>query len=163
MPSSEPSRRSADVLGWRAKLGVIGPATNTVVEPDFAAMKPVGVTNLYSRIAVQHVEGVDDATFLAATTAIGDNTLDAVRGVMPAAPDYLVMGMSAVTFYGGLAGAAAFEAGIREVSGVEVSIGSTALAAALKAYGGVRRVAFLSPYFHQRQPRGRPISGRERL
>ena len=39
-----------DVLGWRRKFGVIGPSTNTVVQPDYDAMRPAGVTNHYSRI-----------------------------------------------------------------------------------------------------------------
>jgi len=28
-----------DVLGWRRKFGVIGPSTNTVVQPDFEMMR----------------------------------------------------------------------------------------------------------------------------
>ena len=40
----------ADVLGWRCKFGVMGPSTNTVVQPDFDMMRPAGVTNHYSRI-----------------------------------------------------------------------------------------------------------------
>ena len=39
-----------DVLGWRKTFGAIGPSTNTVVQPDFDAMRPAGVTNHYSRI-----------------------------------------------------------------------------------------------------------------
>ncbi len=140
-------KRNKDALGWRAKLGVIGPATNTIVEPDFAAMRPAGVTNHHSRIPVQNASGLTDADFVAATNLIGDNTLEAVRGVLPAAPDHLVMGMSAVTFYGGLKGAEAFETRVRDACGLEISVGSSAIAAALRAYGGIRRVAFLSPYF----------------
>jgi maleate cis-trans isomerase len=34
-----------DVLGWRRKFGVIGPSTNTVVQPDFDGTRPPGVTN----------------------------------------------------------------------------------------------------------------------
>ncbi len=141
------TRKNADALGWRAKLGVIGPATNTIVEPDFAAMRPDGVTNHYSRIPVENASGLTDADFVAATNLIGDNTLQAVRGVMPAGPDYLVMGMSAVTFYGGLKGAAAFEQRVKDDCGLSISVGSTAMSAALNACGGVKRVAFLSPYF----------------
>ena len=29
-----------DVLGWRKKFGVMGPSTNTVVQPDFDMMRP---------------------------------------------------------------------------------------------------------------------------
>jgi len=135
-----------DVLGYRLKLGVVGPATNTIVQPDYDAMRPAGVTNHYSRIAVEDASVTDDS-FIAATQMIGANTLDAVRGVMPCRPDHMVMGMSAVTFYGGVAGARSFADDIARTAGVGATVGSTALAAALAACPGVGRVAFLSPYF----------------
>jgi maleate isomerase len=78
---------------------------------------------------------------------IGRNVIDAVRNVMTSSPDYLVMGMSAVTFYGGAAGADAFQAKIERESGIGISIGAHSCTAALKAYGGVKRIAFLSPYY----------------
>ena len=137
-----------DVLGYRKIFGVIGPSTNTVVQPDFEAMRVPGVTNHYRGIYVTDPDALSDADFLAGTRAISDNTLDAVRNVMTCKPDYLVMGMSAVTFYGGIAGGEAFRKQVMDVSGgVDVSIGSAALVAALKAYGGIKRVSFVSPYF----------------
>ena len=90
-----------DVLGWRAKFGVLGPSTNTIVQPDFEMMRPPGVTNHYSRIFTPNADAVSNDTFMAGTQVIGENTLEAVRSVMTCSPDYLVMGMSAVTFYGG--------------------------------------------------------------
>src|SRR2546422_6470255 len=90
-----------DVLGWRCKCGVLGPSTNTIVQPDFEMMRPVGVTNHYSRIFTPNAQAVSNETFMAGTQGIGQNTLDAVRSIMTCSPDYLVMGMSAVTFYGG--------------------------------------------------------------
>ena len=136
-----------DVLGWRRKFGVLGPSTNTIVQPDFEMMRPVGVTNHYSRIFTPNAQAVSNETFMAGTELIGRNVLDAVRSVMTCAPDYLVMGMSAITFYGGAEGADAFQHKIERESGLGVSIGSHSCTAALKAYGGIRRIAFLSPYY----------------
>jgi maleate isomerase len=136
-----------DVLGWRCKFGVIGPSTNTIVQPDFEMMRPPGVTNHYSRIFTPNADAVSNDTFMAGTQVIGNNVLDAVRSVMTCAPDYLVMGMSAVTFYGGVAGADAFQAKVERESGVGISIGAHSCTAALKAYGGIKRIAFLSPYY----------------
>jgi maleate isomerase len=136
-----------DVLGWRRKFGVLGPSTNTIVQPDFEMMRPIGVTNHYSRIFTPNAQAVSNETFMAGTEVIGRNVLEAVRSVMTCSPDYLVMGMSAVTFYGGAAGAGAFQAKVERESGVGVSIGSHSCTAALKAYGGVKRIAFLSPYY----------------
>lgn len=136
-----------DVLGWRHKFGVLGPSTNTVVQPDFDGMRPAGVTNHYSRIFTPNADAVSNETFIAGANLIGRNTVDAVHAVMTCAPDSLVMGMSAVTFFGGIAGADAFQRRIEDAGGVKAVVGSHAVAAALRAYGGVRRVAFLSPYF----------------
>src|SRR4249919_241578 len=93
-----------DVLGWRKKFGVLGPSTNTIVQPDFEMMRPPGVTNHYSRIFTPNATAVSNETFMAGAAVINNNVLDAVRSVMTCAPDYLVMGMSAVTFFGGAKG-----------------------------------------------------------
>jgi len=136
-----------DVLGWRCKFGVLGPSTNTIVQPDFEMMRPPGVTNHYSRIFTPNAQAVSNDTFMAGTQVIGRNTLDAVRSVMTCSPDYLVMGMSAVTFYGGVRGADEFQAEVENEAKVGISIGSHSCTAALKAYGGVKRIALLSPYY----------------
>jgi maleate isomerase len=136
-----------DALGWRHCFGILGPSTNTVVQPDMEAMRPVGVTNHYSRIYTPNADAVSNETFMSGAHVIGDNTLDAVRSVMTCSPDSLVMGMSAVTFFGGMKGANAFQSMLEAESGVKAVVGSHAVAAALRAYGGVRRVSFMSPYF----------------
>ena len=136
-----------DVQGWRRKFGVLGPSTNTIVQPDFDSMRPFGVTNHYSRIFTPDAQAVSNESFRSGTEVIAANTLDAVRSVMTAKPDYLVMGMSAVTFFDGAAGADRFAAQVEETSGVKVSIGSHACTAAMRAYGGVKRISILSPYW----------------
>jgi maleate isomerase len=136
-----------DVLGWRKKFGVLGPSTNTVVQPEFDEMRPDGVTNHYSRIFTPNAHAVSNASFMNATQLIADNVIDAVESVMTCEPDYLVMGMSAITFYGGSKGADEFQARVADASGVGVSIGSHSTAAALRAYGGIKKISFITPYF----------------
>jgi len=136
-----------DALGWRRKFGVLGPSTNTVVQPDFDDLRPPGVTNHYSRIIVQNTQAVSNESFHAGTMEISDNTIDAVHGVLTCSPDYLVMGMSAVTFYGGAEGARKWRGNVEAASGLKLSTGSESLAAALKTLGNIKRVAFISPYF----------------
>jgi maleate isomerase len=136
-----------DVLGWRRKFGILGPSTNTIVQPDFDAMRPLGVTNHYSRIFTPNANAVSNESFRAGAEVIASNVLDAVRSVMTCSPDYLVMGMSAVTFFDGAKGADAFTRQVEETSGVRISIGSDSCTAAMQTYGGVRRIAILSPYW----------------
>ncbi len=136
-----------DALGYRAKFGVLGPSTNTIVQPEFDEMRPAGVTNHYSRIVIENAKAVSNESFMAGTKMIDEGTEEAVRGVMTCAPDYLVMGMSAVTFYGGAEGAQAWKNRIESVAGIGISMGSESVAAALQAIGGIKKIAFLSPYF----------------
>ena len=75
-----------DALGWRRKFGVLGPSTNTIVQPDFDAMKPLGVTNHYSRIFTPNANAVSNESFRAGAEVIASNTLDAVRSVMTCSP-----------------------------------------------------------------------------
>jgi maleate isomerase len=136
-----------DALGWRRLFGVMGPSTNTIVQPDFDMMRPAGVTNHYSRIYTPNADAVSNETFRAGAELIGANTLDAVKSVMTCEPDYLVMGMSAVTFFDGARGADRFIAQVKDFSGLDISVGSHSCTAALNAYGGVKRLAVLSPYW----------------
>jgi len=136
-----------DHQGYRRKFGVLGPSTNTIVQPDFDDMRPHGVTNHYSRIFTPNADAVSNETFRAGAELIGANTLDAVKSVMTCEPDYLVMGMSAVTFFDGSRGADRFVGQVKAFSGLDISVGSHACTAALHAYGGVKRLAVLSPYW----------------
>ena len=136
-----------DQKAWRKTFGVLGPSTNTIVQPDFDDLRVPGVTNHYSRIIVEDASAISDESFMAGTLEISENTIEAVRGVMTCSPDHLVMGMSAVTFYGGAEGGAKWKANVEEVAGVNLTMGSESLVAAIKAYGNIKKVAFLSPYF----------------
>jgi maleate isomerase len=142
-----------DVLGWRKKFGVLGPSTNTVVQPDFDDLRVAGITNHYSRIIVEDAQALSDESFMAGTLKIDEATHDAVRGVMTCRPDFLVMGMSAVTFYGGAEGSARWAKAVEDVAGVPLCTGAQSLIAAFAAYGGIKKVALLSPYY--------PVANRE--
>ncbi len=136
-----------DVLGWRKVFGVLGPSTNTVVQPDFDDLRVPGVTNHYSRIIVQNPTALSNEDFLRGTDAIDAATHDAVRAVMTCEPDYLVLGMSAVTFYGGAEGSLKWTRAVEDIAGVPLCTGSASIIEALKAYGGIKKVAVISPYF----------------
>lgn len=140
-------RPNPDSLGSRKLFGVLGPSTNTIVQPDFDDLRPRGVTNHYSRIIVEDAQAISDETFMAGTLEISRNTLNAVRGVLTCNPDYLIMGMSAVTFYGGAQGAQKWRENIEQEAGLSLCTGSQSLIEAFKAYGGIKKIALLSPYY----------------
>lgn len=135
-----------DHLGYRMKFGALGPSTNTIVQPDFDDLRPVGVTNHYSRIVIPDNPVNTDADFLALVQSIQDNTLQAADVLKSCEIGYLVMGMSAATFWDGRKGAESYLKMMTERAGVGVSCGSFATEAALNVYKA-RRIAFFSPYF----------------
>ena len=134
-----------DVAGWRAKFGAIAPSTNTVVEHDFNRMAPPGVTVHTGRMYIAHPALDSDAAFEALLGEIRGSINVAIRDVMTCEPDYLVMGMSSETFWGGVEGNAAFIERVRAQSALAVSTGASACRAALETLG-VRRIAAFSPY-----------------
>lgn len=138
---------SRDVLGYRRKIGVIGPSTNTTVQPEMEDMRPPGVTNHYGRIYTPNAKAISNETFMAGTLKISEGVIDAVQSVMTCEPHWLVMGMSAVTFYGGAQGAREFQKKLEDLAQVGVTTGSLATLAALRALGNIRRIAFVSPYY----------------
>jgi maleate isomerase len=135
-----------DHLGYRIKFGVVGPSTNTIVQPDLEGMRPVGVTNHYSRIGVPEMAVNSNEDFLRLVAIIQDNTLAAIDLLRSCEMQYMVMGMSATTFWNGRKGAEDYLRIMRERAGVDVSCGSFATEAALNRYQA-RRIAFFSPYF----------------
>lgn len=135
-----------DVVGYRAKMGVVLPSTNTVVEHDYSLMRPEGITFHYGRMYIEQPAANDDAAFEELIRQIRAVTGVAVRDIMSAKPDHMVMGMSAETFWGGKAGNEAFKAKIADLSGgLDVSTGADACGKAC-AELGITRVAVVTPY-----------------
>ena len=135
-----------DVLGWRKVFAVIGPSTNTIVQPDMEAMRPAGVTNQYRDIYVENPAALSDADFMAGAAKISQGMEDALRTAVTCAPDALVLGVSAISFIGGKAGCDAFVQQVLDLTGLPISVGSQATLEALRVHGA-RRIAFLSPYY----------------
>lgn len=129
------------------KFAVVAPSTNTSVEPEYAAMQPRGITNHFSRIAIPDTKVSDDDSFMVMLQSIRDATMEAVDVSMSMDPGCVIMGMSAETFWDGADGAAKLHARMVErTGGVPVVMGSTAVQAALDAYGGIARIGIITPY-----------------
>ena len=135
-----------DHLGYRQRFGVLGPSTNTIVQPDFDDLRPVGVTNHYSRIAIPNDPVNNDQEFLKLVDNINQATFSAVDTLKSCEMSYLVMGMSAATFWNGRKGAQEYLEKMKDKAGVGVSCGSFSVEAALNTYN-VKKIAFFSPYF----------------
>lgn len=135
-----------DSLGYRKKFAVLAPSTNTSVQPEFDGMRPAGITNHFSRIHIPNNPVKNDDDFNKLMDDIRAEMMVAVDRVMTCSPDYLVMGMSAETFWDGLDGSVQLEKNLMARSGLNVAMGSDASQAAIKRYGDIKRIAVLTPY-----------------
>jgi len=136
-----------DTLGWRAKFAVLAPSTNTSVQPEYDDMRPRGVTNHFCRIPIPDTKVHDDASFMEMLLNIRNATVGALDVSLSMSPDCVIMGMSAETFWDGSGGADKLHESLEaQTKGIPVIMGSTAVDAALKAYGGIKRIGIVTPY-----------------
>ncbi len=136
-----------DSLGYRAKFGVLAPSTNTSVQPEFDALRPHGVTNHFSRIVIPDSRVTDDRSFMAMMNNIRAALLPALDSVLTCSPDYVVLGMSAETFWDGRAGSIRLKKQLERHARRGVAMGSDACRAALLASGRkIRRLGVITPY-----------------
>ncbi len=136
-----------DSLGWRRKFAVIVPSANTSLQPEYDSMRPRGVTNHFSRMHVADRPVTDDDSFMVLMNNMREATLSAIDAAMTMSPDHVIMGMSAETFWDGADGAERLRhALVERTGGVKVTMGSTAVDAALQLCGQIRRIAVITPY-----------------
>jgi maleate isomerase len=137
---------STDVTGYRAKVGVIVPSTNTVVEHDAALLAPHGITFHTGRMYIENPAMDDNENFENLLEQIRASMKVALRDVMTCKPDLIMMGMSAETFWGGVEGNASFIKRVEAMTdGLPVTTGASSCRAALEAFD-VKRIAVFSPY-----------------
>ena len=135
----------ADALGWRKKFGVLAPSTNTIVEPDFHAMAVRGVTSHMSRIHIRDQDLSSDEKMVRFLEQMGEEILFAIDRVMTADVNYLIMAMSAETFWEGMEGNRAFVRRLEDHAGIRVASCASACQAALEAFQ-VNKIGVITPY-----------------
>jgi len=121
-----------DSLGYRAKFAVVAPSKNTSVQPEDGAICPRGATNHFARISIRDTRVTDDASFMAMPGNIRSAIGDAFDVAMSMAPDAVVMGMSAETFWDGADGATDLHQRLVAQTGAPVVKVSPACDAAIK-------------------------------
>lgn len=133
-----------DYYGWRARLGLVYMASSTVMEPEFAAMAPQGVSFHTSRLHLPEasVEGL---------TAMmeADDTERCVAELARAPLHAIVFGGTSATFLKGLG----YDHSIIErmqtrSRGIPVTTTSTASLQALEALGA-SSISLVTPYIEE--------------
>src|SRR5476651_380582 len=134
-----------DTLGYRKRIGIVVPSTNTTVQPECELMRPRGVTNHTARSTIKERPLNTEQAFTEHMQAMRDGTGGAIDQIMTAGLDHLIMGVALETFWGGVAQADKLQTELATRAGVGVSMGSTATVAALKKFGA-KKIAILTPH-----------------
>jgi len=138
-----------DTLGYRKRIGVVVPSTNTTVQPETEMLHVPGVTCHTARVTIKERPLNTEQAFFEHMQMMRDGLGAAIDQIMTAGLDHLIMGIALETFWGGVAQAAKLQAELAQRAGVGVTMGSTASVAALQKFAA-RRLAILTPH----QPRG---------
>jgi len=131
------SRRHPTTYGWRAKLGVIVPPTNTVNEAEWQLMAPAGVSVHATRMPLH-----EDTTSAAGKRALYDDVRRATGDLAQAGVDSIAYGCTAGSMVLPIAALSDFMA---EVSGVACVTTAASIVNGLKTLG-ISRIALATPY-----------------
>ena len=138
-----------DQLGYRARIAIVVPSTNTSCQPESERLRPTGVTNQTGRISIKERPLTSEQAFMEHVTAMREGMRTAIDQIMTCQPTHVIMGVALEAFWGGVAAADELQRELTERSGVGVSMGSTATVSALRRFGA-KSIAILTPH----QPRG---------
>jgi maleate isomerase len=141
-----------DTLGYRKRIGIVVPSTNTTVQPECEPLRPPGVTNHIARSTIKERPLNTEQAFTEHMQMMREGTGAAIEQIMTCGPDHLIMGIALETFWGGVAAASKLQAELAQRAGVGVTLGSSAMVTALEKFGA-RKLAILTPH----QPRGDEI------
>jgi maleate isomerase len=139
-----------DYVGWRAKIGLIYMASSTVMEPEFHAMAPEGISIHTTRIPLPKAsaDGIK--------TMMSEGPLERAAALLAEAPlDACVFGGTSASFLEGRGFNDTVANRMRAVMGsIPVTTASTAALLAMKTLG-VKRMTFVGPYIEEVTARGR--------
>lgn len=140
-----------DANEYKMKFGVVIPSTNTTVEYDFWRMimkneevcKGIGFH--VSGILIDAPRLATDEDMLNFLTMFRKQIYTTVDRLMTAEPQYIIMGMSLETFFGGWEGNKEFKKELNDRTGLNIATGAEACKAALEKFKA-KKIAIITPY-----------------
>lgn len=128
------------------RLGLLVPAFNSGMEPEFQALIAPGMALHTARIDMQDAPLVSDDDQQAVVDATGRDLPAALGRIMAVRPAAVVLGISILSFWGSRADGIRLREGLERQAGVPVITADDAVLAALRYLPQVRRLAILTPF-----------------
>lgn len=145
----KPEAGLPDFLEHDMKFGVIIPSTNTTVEHDYwrmlfdAGIKGVGFHS--SSILISAPKLASDEDMLEFLAQFRREIFKTIDRSMTAEPEFIIMGMSLETFFGGWEGNKELKGEIKGRCGLSVGTGAEACKYALESFKA-KNIAIITPY-----------------
>lgn len=141
------------MYGWRARLGIMVPSVNTVMEPELGRLAPEGVSVHAARLKAEGVFGPESLIAMAAYTE------KAAEELGPAV-NAIAYGCTSGSFVKGPGWDEELVARIERVAQKPATTTSTAVVRALRALG-LRAIAVATPYTREVNDRLADFLGRQ--
>ena len=139
-----------DYFGWRAKIGLIYMASSVVMEPEFHAMAPEGVSIHTTRIPLPKAsaEGIK--------SMMTEGPLEQAAALLAEAPlDACVFGGTSASFFEGRGFNDVVANRMRKVIGIDPRHHRVDRALLALRTLGIKRMTFVGPYIEEVTARGR--------
>ena len=136
-----------DALGYRAKIGVVVPGTNTIVQPEYEALKPPGVSNHVMRMLLPARPYDDMKNYQQALETEHGNLEEALDTLLLCEPQVVAHGHSIHSFRGDVERALAEKEHLENYCKLPFMTPSLSLLAGLEAIGRPRNLGILTPYW----------------
>jgi maleate isomerase len=131
------------MYGWRGRIGIIIPSSNTTCEPELQTMAPDGVSVHAARVFNPEVK--NEAEKEAAILQMNREIERAAREVASVEPAVIVYGCTTGSFLKGPGYDQEVEEKIVFATGIQALTTTTAVVEAIKALG-LRKIAMATPY-----------------
>ncbi len=129
------------MYGWKGRIGLLLPARNTTLEPEFCRMAPDGVSVHAARVTVGDVN-------LAGLREMEKDVTQAASLVAQVNPQVIIVGCTSGSFVGGFGYDQKLSAEISRLTGIKAITTSTAVIEALKLLK-IKKVAVATPYIDE--------------
>lgn len=129
------------MIGWRGKIGLLVPSGNTVIEPEFQAMVPLGVAVYATRI--RQTELTKEALI-----SIAEEAKREIKKLADAGCDLVIYGLTAGTMMFGTDYDKILKKQLCSAGGIDVITVASAVVEELK-FLGMEKICMVTPYMQE--------------
>lgn len=129
------------LYGWRARIGLIVPSSNTTMEPEFSKIMPEGVSVHTARLKLVNV----DAESL---RKMAERSVEAAEDLATAEVDLIVYGCTTGSLLEGSRWEEELRLRMEKATGITVITTAQAVVKSLKALGA-RKISVATPYIEE--------------